>query len=257
MEERLIRYGLILIFAFSATLVDAGIGMGYGVSLTSLLLSIGVGTAVASASVHIAEVFTTLFSGVSHYKMGNFDRKIFVFLAIPGVFGGFLGAITAVHFEQAYFMRPAIALLFLLLGVLIIVKFLQKKDYLEQEYDRPRVRHLLPLGFVAAFLDAVGGGGWGPITTPTLILRNADPKHTIGSVNFAEFFIAFTVSITFLLSMPSIELAIVLPMIVGGILAAPLGAWITRRISYRTAGIVVGCIVIALSLRTLIVSVMA
>ncbi len=252
MEEKLVRYGLILVFAFIATLVDAGIGMGYGVSLTSLLLSIGIGTAVASASVHIAEVFTTLFSGLSHYKMGNFDRKVFVFLAIPGVFGGFLGALSAVKFEDAFFIRPAIATLLLLLGVLIVVKFLQKKDYLDQEYDRPRVRHLVPLGFVASFLDAIGGGGWGPITTPTLILRNADPKHSIGSVNFAEFFVAFTVSITFLLTLPSIELAIVIPMIIGGIIAAPLGAWLTKRVSYKTAGIAVGCIVILLSLRTIL-----
>ncbi len=256
MEERLVRYALILIFAFIATLIDGGIGMGYGVSLTSLLLSIGVGTAVASASVHIAEIFTALFSGFSHYKLGNFDQKIFAFLAIPGVFGGVLGALTAVKFADADYIRPAIAVLLLMLGALIIVKFLRKHEMLDDEYNRPRVRHLMPLGFVASFVDAIGGGGWGPINTPTLILRNANPKHVIGSVNFAEFFVSFAISITFLLTLPTIDLAIVLPMIIGGIVAAPLGALITKRLSYKTVGVLVGILIILLSLRTLIVSIL-
>lgn len=252
MEERTIRYALILVFAFVATLIDGGIGMGYGVSLTTLLLSIGVGTAVASASVHIAEVFTALFSGLSHFKMGNFDQKIFAFLAIPGVFGGVLGAWSAVRFEGEAWIRPAIALLLFILGALIVVKFARKKEILDEEYDRPRVRHLMPLGFVAAFVDAIGGGGWGPITTPTLVLRNAHPQHVIGSVNFAEFFIAFSISVTFFFSLPAIELSIVVPMIIGGLLAAPLGAWLTKRLPHKVVGFLVGGLIMLLSLRTLL-----
>jgi uncharacterized protein len=254
MEERLVRFGIIFIFSVIATLIDGGIGMGYGVSLTSLLLSIGIGTAVASASVHISEVVTALVSGVSHFLLGNFDQKIFTFLAIPGIFGGALGAYSAVHFSDATFVRPLIALVLLLLGVLIITKFVRKRDFLEGEYERPRVRHLMPLGFVASFVDAIGGGGWGPITTPTLIARNANPKQVIGSVNLAEFFIAFSISITFLLTLPKIELDIVLPMIVAGIIAAPLGALITKRLPIRTIGIVVGVVIILLSLRTIILA---
>jgi uncharacterized membrane protein YfcA len=254
MEEKLAQYALILLFAFVATLIDAGIGMGYGVSLTTLLLTIGIGTAVASASVHLAEVFTTLFSGFSHYKLGNFDPKIFAFLAVPGVIGGVVGALVAVAFDGSVTMRVAIACLLLVLGMLIIIKFVWRHEILDAEYNRPRVRHLMPLGFVAAFVDAIGGGGWGPIATPTLILRNANPKHVIGSVNFAEFFVAFSIALTFLLSLPPLDLAIVLPMIVGGILAAPLGAILVRRFSYRTIGILVGSLVSLLSLRTLIVS---
>jgi uncharacterized protein len=254
MEEKLVRYLIIFIFACIATLIDGGIGMGYGVSLTSLLLSIGIGTAVASAAVHISEVVTALVSGVSHFMLGNFDQKIFTFLAIPGVFGGALGAYGAVHLEDAVFIRPTIAFVLLALGVLIIIKFVRKKELLDAEYDRPRVRHLMPLGFFAAFIDAIGGGGWGPITTPTLVLRNANPQHVIGSVNLAEFFIAFSIATTFLLSLPHIELAIVLPMIAAGIIAAPLGALITKRLPVRTIGIVVGIIIILLSLRTILTS---
>lgn len=254
MEERFIRYLIIFGFACIATLIDGGIGMGYGVSLTSLLLSIGVGTAVASAAVHVSEVVTSLISGVSHFLLGNFDQKIFTFLAVPGVFGGALGAYGAVHLEDIALTRPTIAFVLLALGILIIVKFIRKKEFLEAEYNRPRVRHLMPLGFAAAFIDALGGGGWGPITTPTLVLRNANPQHVIGSVNLAEFFIAFSIATTFFLTLPTIELAIVLPMIVGGIIAAPLGALITKKLPVRTIGIVVGIVIILLSLRTIFVS---
>ncbi len=254
MGDKTIQHGLVLIFAMVATVIDGGIGMGYGVSLTTLLLSIGVGTAVASASVHLAEVFTTLFSGLSHFKMGNFDQKIFAFLAIPGVFGGALGAWSAVRFEDYVFIRPIISLILLLLGILIIVKFTRKRELLDTEYERPRVRHLMPLGFVSSFVDAIGGGGWGPITTPTLILRNAHPQQVIGSVNFAEFFVTFAISVTFFLSLPTIELSIVIPMVVGGLIAAPLGAYLTKRLSHRTVGILVGSLIILLSLRTIIIA---
>lgn len=250
-EEKIIRFGIIFLFATIATLIDGGIGMGYGVSLTTLLLSIGVGTAVASASVHIAEVVTALVNGVSHFLLGNFDQKIFTFLAIPGVFGGALGAYCASHYADAVLVRPFVSGLLLILGVLIIVKFTRKREILELEYERPRVRHLMPLGFVAAFIDAIGGGGWGPITTPTLVMRNANPQHVIGSVNLAEFFIAFSISLTFFMTLPSIDLAIVLPMIVAGIIAAPLGALITKRLPTRMVGIIVGCVIILLSLRTI------
>jgi uncharacterized protein len=251
MEERFARFIIVFVFAAVATLIDGGIGMGYGVSLTTLLLSIGIGTAVASASVHIAEVVTALVSGVSHFLLGNFDQKIFTFLAIPGIVGGSLGAWSAVHLQDIAITRPVIAAILLAMGVLIIVKFVRKRELLDAEYDRPRVRHLMPLGFVAAFIDAIGGGGWGPITTPTLVLRNANPQHVIGSVNLAEFFIAFSIAFTFLLTLPSLDLAIVIPMIIAGILAAPLGALITKRLPVRTLGIIVGIIISLLSLRTL------
>lgn len=254
MEHHITQSLIIFVFAILATLIDGGIGMGYGVSLTTLLLSIGIGTAVASASVHIAEVVTALVSGTSHFLLGNFDQKIFTFLALPGIFGGALGAYSAVYFADTTLMRPLIALILLTLGVLIILKFTRTRELLSAEYDRPRVRHLMPLGFVASFIDAIGGGGWGPITTPTLVLRNANPQHVIGSVNLAEFFIAFSISLTFFLTLPHIDLTIVLPMIIAGVIAAPLGALITKKLSIRTLGILVGSLIILLSLRTLIIA---
>ncbi len=254
MEHSLAKHFLIFLFAIVATVIDGGIGMGYGTSLTTLLLAIGIGTAVASASVHIAEVFTALASGLSHFKMGNFDQKIFAFLAIPGVFGGVLGAWSAVHFQDAVFIRPTIACVLLILGIFIIFKFYRKKEILDAEYDRPRVRHLMPLGFVAAFVDAIGGGGWGPIATPTLVLRNAHPQQVIGSVNFAEFFVAFSISITFFFALPKIQLSIVIPMVIGGLIAAPFGAWLTKRIPHRIVGMMVGGLIILLSLRTIILA---
>jgi len=253
-HEKIIRFVIIFLFATCATLIDGGIGMGYGVSLSTLLLSIGIGTAVASASVHMAEVVTSLVNGVSHFLLGNFDQKIFTFLALPGIFGGALGAYASVHLSTTLFMKSGIACLLLVLGVLIVLKFTRKKEILMQEYNRPRVRHLMPLGFVAAFIDAIGGGGWGPITTPTLVLRNANPHHVIGSVNLAEFFIAFSISLTFFLTLPTIDLTILLPMIIAGIVAAPLAALITKKLPVHIVGPVVGICIILLSLRTLIVS---
>ncbi len=256
MEERIIRYVLITIFAFFAQMIDGGIGMGYGVSLTTLLLSIGVGTAVASASVHIAEIFTTLISGVSHLRMGYFDQEIFAFLAIPAVFGGVIGASGIVHLEDLPFVRPIIAGILLTLGILIIIKFISKKEILNTEYNRPRVRHLMPLGFFAAFIDAIGGGGWEPIATPTLILKNAHPQQVIGSVNFAEFFVTFSISVTFLLTLPTMELTLIIPIIIGGIIAAPIAAILTKKLPPKTIGILVGTLIILLSARTIILSLM-
>ncbi len=250
MAEKLLRYLIILIFAFIAELIDGGLGMGYGVSLTTFLLSIGLGTAVASAAVHISEIFTTLTSGISHFKLGNFDKKIFSYLGIPGVIGGVAGAIAAVKFQNFSLIKPFVSGVLLVMGGLIIVKYLRRKQ--AAEYEIPSKRKLIPLGFAAAFIDAIGGGGWGPITTPTLIATNHNPKKTIGSVNFAEFFITLAISITFFIMLPEIEWAFVIPMIIGGVIAAPIAAAITKKLPHKAVGIVVGCLIILLSIRTIL-----
>ena len=252
MDEKFLRYFIILIFAFVAELIDGGIGMGYGVSLTSFLLSIGIGTAMASAIVHISEIFTAFFSGISHFKVGNFDKKIFTYLVIPGTIGGAIGAYTAVKFQDASLIKPFVSGILLLLGLLIIIKYIRKRDILEQEYKTPRIRHLLPIGFAASFVDAIGGGGWGPISTPTLVINNTDPKKAIGSVNFAEFFVTLSIALTFFLTMPKIELGFIAPIIIGGIIAAPIAAMITKRLPHKTVAIIVGCLIIILSLRTIL-----
>lgn len=252
MDEKFIRFIIVALFAFVAQLIDGGIGMGYGVSLTSLFLSIGVGTAMASATVHISEIVTTFFSGASHVSAGNFDKKVFLYLTAPGIVGGVVGAYVATTFQNVPFIKPLIAMGLLVLGLLIIVKYTVKKDVLESEYSVPRIRHLLPLGFVAAFIDAIGGGGWGPISTPALIVGNTNPKNTIGSVNAAEFFVTLAISMTFLLNLPKIDLGLIVPTIVGGVIAAPIAATITKRLPHKTVAIAAGCLIILLSLRTLI-----
>lgn len=252
MQEYIVRYAILAFFAFVAEMIDGGIGMGYGVSLTSFLLSVGVGTAAASASVHLSEICTTLISGLSHWKMGNFDKKIFLFLAVPGILGGVLGAVFSVYLEKVLLIKPAISVILLVLGVAIVVKFLKKRG--SGIYKSPRIRQLVPLGFMAAFVDAIGGGGWGPIATPALVISDAHPKKTIGSVNFAEFVVTVSISLTFLLTLKQIDWGIVLPMIVGGFLAAPSAAFITRKIDHKILGISVGILISFLSVRTILIA---
>ena len=249
------RYSIVLIFAFVAELIDGGIGMGYGVSLTTFLLSIGIGTAMASAATHISEIFTTLVSGISHFRIGNFDKEIFTYLAISGVIGGSIGAYAAVEFQNISSIKPFVSGILLLMGLLIIVKFVRRRNGLEQEYRRPRRKHLVVLGFVASFIDAIGGGGWGPTSTPALITNNANPRKSIGSVNFAEFFVTLSISLTFFFAMPSIDWSIVIPITIGGIIAAPIAAMITKKLPNRTLGIAAGCLIVFLSIRTILESV--
>ncbi|MBI4357261.1 MAG: sulfite exporter TauE/SafE family protein [Gammaproteobacteria bacterium] len=252
MEERFLKYGIVFIFAFIAELIDGTIGMGYGVSLTTFLLSFGMGTAMASAVVHISEIFTTFVSGVSHFKIGNFDKKIFICLVIPGVIGGAAGAYSAVKFQNASLIKPFISSILLLLGLLIIIKYIKKREFLEQEYQTPRKSHLIPLGLIASFIDAIGGGGWGPISTPALIINNTNPKKAIGSVNFAEFFVTLSISLTFFLAMPKIEWDLLIFMIAGGIIAAPIAAIAMNKLPHRALGIIVGCLVVFLSIKTIL-----
>lgn len=252
MEKLIIRYLKLFVFAFIAQLIDGGIGMGYGVSLTSLLLTVGYGSTIASALVHLSEIFTTLFSGASHYYFGNFDRRIFIFLTVSGVIGGIVGAVCSILFQDATFIKPIVSIILLCLGILIIYKYISKKNILIEEYISPRKMHLIPLGFIAAFIDAIGGGGWGPISTPVLVINNVDPKKVIGSVNFAEFFVTLAISISFLIALPVIEWKIVAIMVAGGLIAAPLAALITNRLPHKTIGISVGIIIIILSIRTIL-----
>lgn len=251
--EKILRYLLIVLFGFVAQLVDGSLGMGYGVTSTSLLLSVGFGTALASAIVHFSEIFTTFASGVSHFKFGNVDKKIFKYLAISGVIGGALGAFLSVKLQNAAIVKPFVSGILLVMGILIIIKNI-RLGIGETEYKVPRIRRLAPLGFIAAFIDAIGGGGWGPVATPSLIITNTHPKKAIGSVNFAEFFVTLSISITFFFALPKINFASAVPLIIGGLIAAPIAAFMTRKIDHKKLGIFIGLIVILLSMRTILKS---
>ena len=228
-------------------------GMAYGVTSTTLLLAVGISPALASASVHIAEVGTTLASGVSHWRFGNVDWKKIVWLAVPGGVGAFFGAVVLVSVITAEAAEPIIAIFLFSLGVYILARFSFRRK------EKPViVRHisgafLAPLGLVAGFLDAAGGGGWGPISTPTLLSSGRmEPRKIVGTVDTSEFVVAFCASIGFLLTLSFAEIPwqVVGALLVGGVVAAPVAAWVVRILPMRVLGTAVGGIILVTNMRT-------
>ena len=237
-----------LIFAligFVAQMIDGAIGMTYGVFSNSFLLSMGIPPALSSASIHTAEVFTTFASGVSHLKLGNVDKKIFQKLLIPGVIGGCLGAYL-LSSAPVSLMKIAVNIYLLIISLVIIAKAVKLTFS-----GKPSFRGIGLLGGLGGFLDAVGGGGWGPIVTSTLIARNHNPKLAIGSVNLAEFFVTIVESITFLMALRMIRWEIVLGLALGGLLAAPLAAYACKKLPTRLLMTIVGALLMLLTLRNL------
>jgi len=235
---------IFIIAGFIAQIIDGALGMAYGVVSTTLLLSIGIPPAAASASVHTAEIFTSGVSGLSHLKFGNVDKKLFRKLLIPGVIGGVLGAyiLTSV---PGNLIKPFIAVYLLIMGLMILRKALKKIQETEVKTK------LFPLGVVGGFFDAIGGGGWGPIVTSTLVARGHNPRFTIGSVNLAEFFVTIAEVTTFLTIIGLVHWQIIVGLIIGGVLAAPLAAYVCKRLPSRALMIIVGVLIIVLSIRTI------
>ena len=236
--------GLIVLgfVGFLAQLIDGSLGMAYGVTSTTLLLAVGLSPAIASASVHIAEVGTTAASGVSHWRFGNVDWQKIWALALPGGIGAFVGAIllTSVPGELA---KPFVAVFLFSLGIYILARFaFDRKGQLIN--DKPIARKFLsPLGLFAGFMDAIGGGGWGPISTPTLLSsRRMEPRKVVGTVDTSEFVVAFCASAGFLLglSWSQIPLGIVGVLLAGGLIAAPIAAWVVKNLNSRVLGTAVG-----------------
>lgn len=224
--------------------------MGYKVTLTSLLLSLGFGTALASASVHLAGIFTAFISGISHWKFENIDKRIVVLLSGPGIIGGAAGAYFAVKYQEIGVTKIIVSSILLIMGILILYRVLFKKQ--KQENNHPRKRFIVPLGFFAAFVDAIGGGGWGPIATPSLILKDVNPRKAVGSVNLSEFFITLAISITFFAALPKIEWRVVLFLLLGGVIIAPFSAYLTKKMPHKILGAMVGALIIILSARTIL-----
>ena len=234
---------LFIIVGFSAQIIDGALGMAYGVSSTTVLLSMGIPPATASASVHTAEIFTSGASGLSHLRLGNVNKKLFTKLLIPGVIGGALGAYLLIAIPGRI-IKPFVAFYLLIMGVIILKKSFKKIQ------ERKVKTKLFPLGLVGGFFDAVGGGGWGPIVTSTLVARGNNPRFTIGSVNLAEFFVTITEVATFLTAIGLVHWHIIVGLIVGGVLAAPPAAYVCKRLPTRTLMMIVGTLIIALSIRT-------
>ena len=241
-------YWSLLIFAligFVAQMIDGAIGMAYGVFSNSFLLSMGMPPALSSASIHTAEVFTTLASGISHLKFGNVDKKIFRSLIIPGVIGGCLGAYVLSSAPVGY-MKIVVNIYLLIISVVIIAKAVRLTFS-----GKPSFKGIGLLGGLGGFLDAVGGGGWGPIVSSTLIARNHNPKLAIGSVNLAEFFVTIVESITFFMALGMIQWEIVLGLALGGLIAAPLAAYLCKKLPTRLLMALIGILLIFLALKNM------
>ncbi|MBC7224318.1 MAG: sulfite exporter TauE/SafE family protein [Anaerolineae bacterium] len=206
--------------------------------------------AVASASVHAAEIFTTAMSGLSHLRFGNVEKGLFRRLVIPGVIGGVLGAYVLTTLPSDV-IKPVVALYLMAMGLVILRKAL---GWGREEAPHLPNRLVVPLGTIGGFFDAIGGGGWGPIVTSTLVARGKHPRFAVGSVNLAEFFVTLAESVTFVLTIGQ-GLAqmgwVILGLIIGGVMAAPLAAYVCRKLPTRTLMIIVGLVIIVLSLRTI------
>jgi uncharacterized membrane protein YfcA len=241
-DHVLTNYVLIGLIGFAAQLVDGALGMAFGVISTTAMLSIGMAPAQASAIVHTAEIFTTAASAGSHLWHRNVDWRLVARLGVAGVLGAVLGAWILSNLDAGV-VRPYIAGYLVLVGIFILLKAWQ----LAPARDAPGP-WVGPIGFVAGFLDASGGGGWGPVATSSLIGSGHAPRTTVGSVNTTEFFVTIAAATTFFIELGASPWKELLALIIGGLLAAPFGGWAVKHIPARALMIAVGCLVIGLSL---------
>ncbi|TRZ40346.1 sulfite exporter TauE/SafE family protein [Niallia circulans] len=250
----------LIIFAFIgllAQLIDGSLGMAYGVTSSSLLLTFGIAPAVASASVHLAEVVTTAASGASHIKFGNVDKQTVYRLIIPGSIGAFLGA-TFLSNLPGDIAKPYISLFLLILGLYVLVRFLFNFRPSEEKKKLSLSRkQSIPLGLIAGFADATGGGGWGPIATPVLLSKKGiSPRKVVGTVDTSEFAIAVSATLGFFISLgwEQVNWLWVGALMIGGIIAAPIAAWLVRKLHAQLMGVLVGGFIILVNARTLVTS---
>jgi uncharacterized membrane protein YfcA len=247
---------VLAVVGFIAQLVDGSLGMAYGVTSSTLLIAAGIAPAAASAAVHFSEIGTTVASGISHHKLGNVDWRTVRIIAIPGGIGAFVGA-TILSNLDGDAAKPWVAALLLGLGVYVMWRFLVLGG------RRPTFKggvsgvFLVPLGLVAGTMDAIGGGGWGPVGTTTLLSTGRiEPRKVVGSVDTSEFIVAVGGSLGFLLALGSqgIDFGIALALLIGGVIAAPFAAWIVRHLAPRVLGVAAGGAIIITNARTILLS---
>ena len=222
---------------FAAQLVDGALGMAFGVISNSLMVGIlGVSPALASQRVHVVECFTTATSGISHLLNGNIDKSLFMRLLLPGIAGGVLGAYVLTSIDASV-IKPVVLAYLTIMGLYLLWRGI----IYPPQHKRPR--HVLPLGLLGGFLDAAGGGGWGPVVTSNLLVQGAEPRKVVGTVNAVEFFLTVTISAAFILQLGFADLAgATLGFLIGGVAAAPIGAFAAKRFSTKWMLIVVGVV---------------
>lgn len=239
---------LFMLAGFLAQMVDGAVGMGYGVTSTSLLMSMGVPPAAISGSVHTAEIFSSAASGYSHYKFGNVNKKLFKVLVIPGVLGAVAGAGMLVWMGDKYgnLIKPFLAAYCMVLGFRILYQAYKRNK------KNKKVKRAGWLAGAGGFLDSFGGGGWGPLVTSTLISKGRSPQYVIGSVSLSEFFVTLSSAMSFFVFIGITHWQVIMGLMIGGAVAAPLAAKLAGKLPVRTMLICVGLMVIIWSIRVLV-----
>jgi len=232
---------ILMLVGFIAQLIDGALGMAYGITATTALMALGMPPVIASANVHTAEVFTCAASGASHWRAGNVDWRLVKHLAPFGVVGAIIGAALASAIDTSL-ARPIIAAYLLYMGGVVFVRAFRRRQ------PQPRTPPLRLLGLAGGICDAVGGGGWGPIVASRLVADGGDSAKTIGSTNLAEFFMTTAASVTFFFSLDAGIGKAALALVLGGVVAAPIAAYVTRRLPHKTLMAAVGILICTVSL---------
>lgn len=250
----MLKFVLLALVGLAAQLVDGSLGMAYGVTSTTLLLAIGTNPAMASATVHLAEIGTTLASGVSHHRFGNVDWKVVARIGIPGAVGAFLGA-TVLSQLSTEAAAPLMAVILLVLGIYVLIRFTFFGISTRHLGRRLPTKFLAPLGIFAGFVDATGGGGWGPVGTPALLASGRmEPRKVIGTIDASEFLVAIAASLGFLIGLggQGIVWWMALALLLGGLIAAPIAAWLVRHLPPRILGAAAGSAIVIVNIRSLL-----
>ncbi len=230
-----------LLIGFVAQLVDGSLGMGYGVTSATMLAAIGFAPAVASATIHVAKIGTGIMSGTAHWRFGNVHWRAVFMLAIPGTIGAFAGAL-AISYIAADVAAPWVSVILAVLGLVVLLRTVFGRQAAIRFHD-PTTRVLGPLGLIGGFIDSVGGGGWGPVTTSTLMASNRmSPNQVIGTVSMSEFIVAIGATLGFLAALggEAIEWGATALLLIGGLFAAPIAAWLVSRLDHKVLGGLVG-----------------
>lgn len=238
---------LYIVVGFFAQMIDGTLGMAYGVSSTTFLISAGVSPKIASASVHLSEVCTTFVSGISHLSFKNINKTLFKKLIIPGIIGGVIGAYIIINVSSEI-IKPLINIYLVIMGITILIKAFKSIVHKELADNK-----IWGLGLIGGFFDAIGGGGWGPIVTSTLLANGYSPRYAVGTVNLAEFFVTISQAATFVTFLNFTQYwHVIAGLAIGGVIAAPIAAFTCSKIEAKKLMVLVGGLIVFLNLRGIV-----